>query len=698
MRKLHRSGFSLFACAFVSVVAVVFLVAPLPGCGGSSDIGSRQEEPLTPVFSTLELPADSAEAEEYFSDIEQEVDLTLERILTEPQADWDGAVGPLVHARGLLLDAQMLAIDLQSNADDPALRATAAAWYPRLKTDLVEIDLNQELYARVAPALDGEAGDLTPEQRLDRRSLFRDLRQLADSADGPGFLQNYQEYLNLSFQFYLNTLSAPAASATFTPEELACLPAETLAGFPTDDQGNYLYEGSPFTSLMISCLSDEVRARAYAVRHSRAAVENRPLWPQIVERRHEYALRLGYPDYASYRLGFNMMSSPEEIRAFLDSVDRVTEAPYRTLTDIYRQMQAEETGALPETLSVWNRLRYETELRFEQWQQIANRRSDYLEHDQTLHNLLKIAGELFGLRFESFSPSTPLWSSSIKAFRVFDSESGLPVGTLLFEPFGATGMTMIIEGRQATADGFEATPTVKLNTNLTPSDASETLYLSPHSLITLAHELGHALHYLLCRRYYMDLDFDFGELPSKFMEHFAQQPEVLLALLSDDPHRPRSTFPDGFEQWWRFMTDSGREAVADVRYNLALSEGFLEATSWQPGNDSDLGRIARENLAAYYFAFPAEAEPWYDVWHVAHPGYDAGYYLYLLGEVFAQDVVERFNEAPGGSLSPELGGVYRDAILERGSLDPQQAIRDFLGREMSFDAFEEHYRRIAEQW
>ena len=67
-------------------------------------------------------------------------------------------------------------------------------------------------------------------------------------------------------------------------------------------------------------------------------------------------------------------------------------------------------------------------------------------------------------------------------------------------------------------------------------------------------------------------------------------------------------------------------------------------------------------------------------------GYDAGYYGYLWSEVFAADMFTRFEKE--GVLSPAVGKQYRDIILAKGrEEDPEQLLREFLGRDPNQDAF-----------
>jgi thimet oligopeptidase len=67
-------------------------------------------------------------------------------------------------------------------------------------------------------------------------------------------------------------------------------------------------------------------------------------------------------------------------------------------------------------------------------------------------------------------------------------------------------------------------------------------------------------------------------------------------------------------------------------------------------------------------------------------GYEGGYYGYLWSKVYAQDMFTAF--AAGGLESAVVGARYRNDILAPARLtEPDDAVRAFLGRPMSPDAF-----------
>jgi thimet oligopeptidase len=70
-------------------------------------------------------------------------------------------------------------------------------------------------------------------------------------------------------------------------------------------------------------------------------------------------------------------------------------------------------------------------------------------------------------------------------------------------------------------------------------------------------------------------------------------------------------------------------------------------------------------------------------------GYSAMYYTYMWSLVIAKDMLSAFDAR--GLMDPATTRKYRDAVLAAGGTkDAAELVRDFLGREYSFDAFERY--------
>ncbi|WP_405733074.1 M3 family metallopeptidase [Streptomyces sp. NBC_01537] len=67
-------------------------------------------------------------------------------------------------------------------------------------------------------------------------------------------------------------------------------------------------------------------------------------------------------------------------------------------------------------------------------------------------------------------------------------------------------------------------------------------------------------------------------------------------------------------------------------------------------------------------------------------GYDAGYYGCLWSRILADDMYTKFETC--GPTNQVMGPLYRRTILERGgSVDGNQLVQDFLGRQPNHEAF-----------
>ena len=68
-------------------------------------------------------------------------------------------------------------------------------------------------------------------------------------------------------------------------------------------------------------------------------------------------------------------------------------------------------------------------------------------------------------------------------------------------------------------------------------------------------------------------------------------------------------------------------------------------------------------------------------------GYSAMYYTYMWSLVIAKDLFSRFD---GDLMNSATANEYRQTVLARGgSKDAADLVRDFLGRDYAFGAFED---------
>jgi peptidyl-dipeptidase Dcp len=194
---------------------------------------------------------------------------------------------------------------------------------------------------------------------------------------------------------------------------------------------------------------------------------------------------------------------------------------------------------------------------------------------------------------------------------------------------------------------------------------------------TLYHEFGHALDYLFNRNTYNEtyVAWDFVELPSQLMEHWASEPEVLNMYAKH--FKTGETIPASLVQKIRNSGyfNQGFETVEylaasllDMKYHT-IEAPIVDIQSFEKEYLDKIGLI-HEILPRYkstYFI------------HITG-GYDSGYYSYIWAAVLDNDAFEAFKE--NGLFDKTTSTSFRNNILAKnGTMDPMQMFINFRGRE-----------------
>jgi oligopeptidase A len=243
-----------------------------------------------------------------------------------------------------------------------------------------------------------------------------------------------------------------------------------------------------------------------------------------------------------------------------------------------------------------------------------------------------------------------------------------------------------VEGCQARrrhAHGVQR-PVAFLTCNFAPPSGELPSLLSHEDVLTLFHEFGHGLHYLLTEVDYPSIagthgvEWDAVELPSQFMENYCWE-HTALELMARH-YRTGAPLPD--DLYRRLL------ATRDFHAGLHLARQLEFALfDFRLHHDYDPASGARalallDEVRAEVAVMPIppwQRMPW-TFGHIFGGGYDAGYYSYLWAEVLSADAFERFREA--GIFDPDTGRAFRREVLATGGSRPAlQSFIAFRGRE-----------------
>ncbi|KIW72842.1 hypothetical protein PV04_01009 [Phialophora macrospora] len=223
------------------------------------------------------------------------------------------------------------------------------------------------------------------------------------------------------------------------------------------------------------------------------------------------------------------------------------------------------------------------------------------------------------------------------------------------------------------------------------STADEPALLSQYNLISLFHEMGHAIHSILGRTSMQGISgtrvaTDFSELPSVLMESFATDPSVLKLFA----RHYESDAPMPEELVHLLASESSRETSRQGASNneAQIVMSILDQVYHGDGPVRALNSGRYDSTAVYYDVwnkYGSMPEPWGTSWQgfFGHlHGYGASYYSYLFDTAIARRVwknVFRSGENTG-AVDRRAGERFKEEVLRwGGGRDPWLCLEGLLG-------------------
>jgi len=625
----------------------------------------------------------------------------------EGKAGFDDLVPPLEELGDRLQRIWAPVSHLHAVANTPELREAFNRCLPQLARYQTEISQNVELYRlfdAVAKNMP-EGGEEGTRALLDH--ALRDFRLSGVSlpdAEKRRFMEIMEALAEKQAVFEQNLLDAMAAWSHHEADaaRLEGIPASTLEraaeAARADGRSGWLFrlDQPGYIAVLTHARSRALRAlfhRAWATRASDQApsppdFDNSRLMDEILALRHEAAELVGFTDFAEYSLATKMAGSVQEVRSFLD---RLTAASRHAAQQEFAELEA----FAGHPLAAWDVAFYSEELRRQKFAISDEELRPYFPLPRVLAGLIGLVGRLYGLRLEA-DGQVDVWHPAARYFRVLDA-GGTLIGGLYTDfytrPEKRSGAWMDDAISRKRLGGPLQLPVAHLVCNFAPPSASTPSLLSHDEVLTLFHEMGHALHHLLTRIDYPSVagihgvPWDAVELPSQFMEGFAWEPEI-LAMISGH-HQGGAPLPRELVDRLRAsrVFQGAMHMVRQLEFALFDLRIHAEYAPGQGGRIMQLLGEVRDAVAvvpaAAYDRFP------HGFAHIFGGGYAAGYYSYKWAEVLSSDAYAAFEEE--GVLNPAPAARFRREILEiGGTRDIGVAFRAFRGRPPDIAALLRH--------
>ncbi len=408
---------------------------------------------------------------------------------------------------------------------------------------------------------------------------------------------------------------------------------------------------------------------------------------KIVKLKHERANLLGYDTHANYVLEERMAEKPETVFAFLDKLKKSYKpAALRDLKNL-QDFAAKRDGLTD--LKQWDVGYYSEKMKEDLFKFSSEELRPYLPLDNVLKGTFQHFSKLFGLKFTK-TDKYPLWHPDVQAFDLTSEKDGTFLGTLYADFYPRTGKKdgawKTSYREQGLFNGKQEKPIVAIVCNFTKPTATKPSLLSHDEVLTLFHEMGHAIHALLSNVTYRSLSgtsvlWDFVELPSQVQENWCYEKETLdlFAAHYETGEKIPADLIEKVRSAMNFMV--GWTGLRQV--NLASLD-----MAWHSQDPSGITDVAafEDAATADTTLFPRLSGPTScSFGHIFGGGYSAGYYSYKWAEVLDADTFELFKER--GLYDRITADAYKNEILSRGGSEhPKILYNRFRGRDADPDA------------
>ncbi|KAK7064079.1 peptidase family M3-domain-containing protein [Favolaschia claudopus] len=557
---------------------------------------------------------------------------------------------------------------------------------------------------------------LSPEAHATALIFWRDFENSAidlPSEKREKFVSLSSDILTLGRKF-LQGVSAPGSPAAIKPSELAGLKDQGM-GVRLQLQARFtqrdllVYPGSlQAQMIMRSAPAEEPRRRVYIASNS-STPEQIDALERLLRARAELANLVGKPSFAHMALDDKMAKSPGNVAHFIDALlDHTRPAARSALRalSLRKQVHLNTPESFP-IIQAWDRDFY-----CPPEPPAPPISLPPLTLGTVFMGLSRLLRHLYGISLRPVGvTSGEVWHSDVTKLEVVDEQKGV-VGWVYADLFARRGKAsgaahytvrcsrrtdhddepgdrvdtemepLIGVSREFEAvkrhtlpgqDGIFQLPLVVLVCEFArPSAANGPTVLQWHEVMTLFHEMGHAMHSMIGRTEYQNVAgtrcaTDFVELPSILMEHFLNSPTVLSLFDAESTSFTRQS--GNHHEDPCHSIDTYSQILLAALDQVYHSPGVVD-----PSFDSTAELALLHNTRGLIPHVPGTSFQT----HFGHlVGYAATYYSYLFDRAIASRVWR--NVFSADPLDRKTGEKYKREVLSYGGgKDPWKMVSTLL--------------------
>jgi len=559
---------------------------------------------------------------------------------------------------------------------------------PILTEYSMKIAQNEEVYAAVQEIYNNDKDFLTQPQKKTLEDMIKEFR-----LGGVGLPDDIKKQLveismemsELSNQFMQNIMNANNAFEMVLTEEsdVAGIPESDLAAAEVEDGWKFTLHMPSYIAYMTYGPNREAREQLYKAYTTRAP-ENGQIIERTLELRAKQAELLGFNDFTEVSLYTKNAESADDVISFLEEL---AEKSRKQGEKEFSELKAKAEKEV-DNLEVYDASYYAEQLKEEQCDYDENIYRPYFEKNKVVEGLFKFVGELFSINFKEVD--APKWNEKVT---VFDMERN---GELFAR------IHLDLEARKGKRDGAWMsswqTRCIKDNNetqlasamivcNFPKSSDTSPSLLRHRDVVTLFHEMGHALHHL-CSDIeeaavsgINGVEWDIVEFPSQFLESFSYEKKVLDIFA--EHYQTGEKLSEEMIEKLRCTKDFASAMAMLRQLEFGLFDMLIHD---KPHSEEEVQQILNGVRQKTGLLPVPEYNKFQNGFaHIFSGGYSAGYYSYKWAERLSADAFYAFVDA--GIFDKELTNKFYESVLNKGgSANVMKLFEDFMGRPVDDNA------------
>ncbi|MBT3281105.1 MAG: M3 family metallopeptidase [Campylobacteraceae bacterium] len=435
----------------------------------------------------------------------------------------------------------------------------------------------------------------------------------------------------------------------------------------TDDNGiekwKFTLQMPSYLSYITYGTSREKREEIYKAYTSRAP-QNANIIDNILKQKNEKSKLLGFDNYSQYSLSTKMASCESDVITFLNDLSKKAKIKADDELNEVKELALELDGIID--LNSFDLAYYSEKLKKAKYDIDEEVYRPYFESNKVLDGLFEFLYKLLNIKFVKIDVKT--WHEKAIAYDIY--ENNIKKSRIYIDLEARKekrgGAWMNNWHTRYLNNGEVNLPTAYIVCNFPASTSTQPSLLRHSDVVTLFHEMGHALHHLLSN---IDEPFvsgingvawDVVEFPSQFLEYFSYDKDV-LKMFAKHYQTDEIISDDMCDKLIRAR--NFQSSLATLRQvEFALFDFKLHQKIYQGEEVQSLLDAIRDDIAVMI-------PPGYNKFqngfaHIFGGGYAAGYYSYKWAEVLSADAFYLFIE--NGTFNEELSLKYKDLILGKG--------------------------------